>query len=509
MIKYRITIFNNYFTIKVNDSGNVLDNIKRQLTTYTWKWDRRARRNIKVRDREFFTFDKRHRAYRFPKGILRDLLLTLGNYGVRKDEIEIKDGNHDSVYYPLGLKVNKKYKLRDYQEEFVNRVADSYTKRPTSLVVAPTGSGKGLTAVGIAAKLNLKTAMIVAPRFLDKWLEDIKQYSDIEDDEICVVQGSDTIKKLMYAKSVELNINYKFYIFSTRTLSNFLTEYESNDGVWDYPMLPDQFLNHLGIGLILNDEAHLEFHAIFRCLLYFNPIHFVGLTGTMHTKDAKVAYLQHLVYPADVRMKDVVKDSKHNDIYAVSYSLENPKKVQYLKPQGYNHILFEQSVMRNSVLLKEYIEMILHYVKDGYIERREKGDKCLVFCASVDFCTLLTNRIKKLYPKLKVNRYVQGDDYENILKSDISVSTLNKSSTGIDIKGLITTIQTVSIDSPNTNQQALGRLRKIEDTETRYYYLYCKEIGKQVDYHKSRMALLKPIANSYTLMQYDHVLKVK
>ena len=160
MIKYRITIFNNYFTIKVNDSGNVLDNIKRQLTTYTWKWDRRARRNIKVRDREFFTFDKRHRAYRFPKGILRDLLLTLGNYGVRKDEIEIKDGNHDSVYYPLGLKVNKKYKLRDYQEEFVNRVADSYTKRPTSLVVAPTGSGKGLTAVGIAAKLNLKTAMI-------------------------------------------------------------------------------------------------------------------------------------------------------------------------------------------------------------------------------------------------------------------------------------------------------------------------------------------------------------
>ena len=63
--------------------------------------------------------------------------------------------------------------------------------------------------------------------------------------------------------------------------------------------------------------------------------------------------------------------------------------------------------------------------------------------------------------------------------------------------------------SPNTNQQALGRLRKIEDTETRYYYLYCKEIGKQVDYHKSRMALLKPIANSYTLMQYDHVLKVK
>ena len=63
---------------------------------------------------KFFTFDKRHRAYRFPKGILRDLLLTLGNYGVRKDEIEIKDGNHDSVYYPLGLKVNKKYKLRDY-----------------------------------------------------------------------------------------------------------------------------------------------------------------------------------------------------------------------------------------------------------------------------------------------------------------------------------------------------------------------------------------------------------
>ena len=64
-------------------------------------------------------------------------------------------------------------------------------------------------------------------------------------------------------------------------------------------------------------------------------------------------------------------------------------------------------------------------------------------------------------------------------------------------------IQTISIASPTANKQALGRLREIKGRDMRYYYIFAGNLDKQVNLHKVRMEMLKPLSKSYTHLQYD------
>ena len=165
--------------------------------------------------------------------------------------------------------------------------------------------------------------------------------------------------------------------------------------------------------------------------------------------------------------------------------------------------------MKNSQLLKSYIDLIITYVEEGYIQRKKDGQRLLVFCSSVHMCTLLSNKIQQLYPKLDVRRYTQEDPYANVITADICVSTPGKSSTGVDIPNLITAINTICMDSPQTNAQCLGRLRNIPNTELRYYYTFCNGIAKQKQYHYNRKEYLTPLSKSYNNILYPKILTTR
>ena len=504
MIKYNIKIYNTYFTLQSYVGENALSNVKEKLTTYTWVYNRVYRRKVKNKDKEFFSYDGRQKLLRFPKGVLRDTLITLGNYGITKDNINITDYSKDIRGLPLGLEFTPDMTLYDYQAKYVEAILENAKTSFSSLVELHTGGGKTAISVYTLCKMNMRVAVLVSPRFLDKWIEDFKKLTDIEDEDICVIKGGGHIRRLMYNPDPE----YKVYIFSTRTCQLFFKEYET-PGEYNYPIYPDKLMNHLGVGVLLNDEAHLEFHAVMKTLTYFNVAHLIGLSATMTSKDPKMLYMHRLVYPDSSRIANIVKMEEYITLYPIAYNIGSMQHIKWSQSQGYNHVLFEQSIMKNSVLLRDYINMIIHYVNEGYIGRRAEGDRMLIYCASIAFATVLANKLAEVYPELDVRRYTQDDPYVNIMDADISVTSLGKASTGYDIQNLITVLMTNSVDSPATNRQAFGRLRNLKGKEMRFYYTYCKQIGKQVQYHRSRLELLKPYCKDVNQLYYDTPLKTK
>ena len=502
MVKVKITVTNTHFTATIYDynTKGAVSAINSALTTYRFQYDHKRKRNTMVKDRIYRVYTKHNNEYRFPISTLKDFMISLNHNFVKKEEIQIVD-MRSITPLPMKAKVNKKYKLFDYQLAYSNTVIES--KYSLLLIDLIMGYGKTLISLYTTVKLGYKTGVVVLPKYIDKWISDIQDVTDTKPEEIYVVQGGESLLKLMEEGADK----YKFVIFSMRTLYNYFKDYEVDYDMFNYPVEPYELMDVLGIGTIINDEAHQEFYTVFKAALYFNVKKFIGLSATLRTKQKDIQYVYDVMYPKQQRISNLVKYEPYIDVIAINYNLKLSRRVKYKRPQGYSHHLFEESVMKNAIFLRDYVDMISYYVNKGYIEYREKGEKLLIYASSIRMCTILTNHLKDLYPNLDVRRYVEDDPYENITDSDICVTTVMSGGTGIDIPNLITVIQTISISSFQANLQSMGRLRKIKDRDTRFYYIFTNDIKNQYNMHLIRKEAISPLAKSYSFETYTKLVR--
>ena len=490
-----------YIVIDNNDMlKDVIRPLLEKLTTYIYVYSKKYRKSIRQKDKEYYVHDRFNKTYRFPISTVKDFMLLLGNNNISKEQLSITYISNVDIK-PLKLAFNKKFLLRDYQVDYCN-VLTSPTARSNLLVDLPTGYGKTLISMYSIVKLNLRTMIVVLPKYIEKWIDDVKKYTNVEDEDIVVVQGGDMLTELMN----DNDISYKFIIVSMRTMSNFISDYESNPN--SYPMSPQSFIEHLKVGVMLNDETHQHFHALLKICLYANVLRMVGLSATLDSNQKDIKELYNIIFKPENRISNLVEYVPYIHTKAISYRLSSIRNIKFKIPQGYNHNLYEQSILKNPTLLRSYMEMIKHYVKESYIDRKEKGDKLLIFCANVTLCTIVANQLKTEYPEIDVRRYVEDDPYDNIINAEISVSTNLSAGTAIDIPNLISVIQTVSISSLQANLQAFGRLRRIVGKEVWYYYLYTPDIRNQYKMHKDRKSILLDRSKEYVYSEYSKILKV-
>lgn len=501
MKKVSIEIYNTYFIVRTKDIfiKKLLETITSSLITYTYNYDKITKRTYRVPDRGFYTYDKFRDIYRFTINIFKDFIYFLGNNSLNKNDIEISIYK-DYEIEPLDVTLSKNYEARDYQISYKNEIVKPGRKH--ILIDLQAGLGKSFIASMSIVEMNMKTCLLVLPKYIDKWIIDLKRYMDVDDDNIYVVQGIDSLINLLEND----HSNYKFIIFSMRTMYNVIKDYEELDITYHIP--PDKIIQELKVGVLLNDETHQEFYALFKMSLYCNVKKLIGLSATLdsHHKDIKDMYFK--LFPEANRASGIIPIKKIANCYAVCYSFSTTKGIQYKRPQGYDHNLFEKSIIRRSFLLKEYLNMINHYVEIGYIKRRKPGQKLLIFAASIAMCNYITNYLKGKYSYLNIGRYVGEDDYSVLMESDISVSTQGSAGVAVDIAGLITVIQTVSMSSLQANQQNIGRLREIPDVECRYYYLYSVNIPSQVKMHKDRLDQIKKVIKEINFERYDKILRL-
>lgn len=481
-----LILYRTFFVVKIRDKKleNPLNVVLYGLKTYTFVWNKWYKKIMRKEDKSYYSYDQVDKSYRFPICMLKEVMGTFGRYGVQKEDIFLFR-KYNAGVEKLNLKFNTKdFKLRDYQQQYSDILVNERNNKSTMLVDLATGYGKTLCGNHAICRINEKVLILVLPKYMDKWIDDVKKYTDIEDSNICTIQGAKTILKLMNATKSELS-NYKVYIASITTMNYLISDYES--GVYTYPMDPTTFSEHLGVGVLLNDETHQHFHALLKVSLYMNVNQIIGLSATLDSNKSDMKKMYERMFPPNNRISNIIDVEKYTNVKAVQYGMNTLRGIRYIQgKQGYSHIVFEQSIIRNSLLTDSYFEMIYYYIKKEYLNRKEPGERLLVFFSTVIMCTMFTNYLKNKHPELDIRRYCQDDPYENVIEAEISVSTVISASTAVDIPKLITVINTISMASLQANIQTMGRLRKIPGREVWYIYTYNPDIPNQKTMHRIR-----------------------
>lgn len=499
--KMSITLYPTVFTVDMNSEKSKLMRpyiekyISAELTTFKYEYVRHLRKNIRMVDKRFAMLDNNTMMYYLNINVVKPLLYYLATCGLKKEDIEIIK-TEDYKIDKLNLKLSNKFILREYQDTTVDMLT-SDDAESQQLVDLKTGYGKGIISIAGLCKIDMKTGIIIKPNYIEKWIIELKEKTDIEDEDIFIIRGSESIYKLMTDE-----VDFKIAIISLRTMSLYIDRYLRNEE----EIHPIHILRKIHAGVLLNDETHQEFYAVYLSNLFLAPKRFIGLSATMVHRDANMVKIYNSMFPT--RINNVVEYTENVDVVAISYSMLIPKKFKFKTPQGYNHVKFEQSLVQYPKLLNGYLDMITHYVQTVYCDVRKNKQKLIIFASTIAFCTILTNHLKKVFKEYNVVRFTQDDSYDELMASDIAVSTLLKAGTALDIKGLIAVVNTVPMASMQYNQQSAGRLREIDDTDTTYYYLYSINIPDHIRLHKERRSSLDGKTKSYKYDRYDKTLSL-
>lgn len=465
------------------------------LVSLKMEFDKIRKRVIQVPDKEFYYIENDE--YSFPPSAVNRLLVQLGSSeGLELKDLDIKF-NYENKGKEAKLKFRENLIPRDYQEAYIEEL----TKNPTDikLVDLQTGKGKTFIAMNAICRINKKVAIIILAMYIPKWIEDIKKYTYTKEDRIYIIKGLKSWLELMEMTDKELE-KYDYFIFSTITLTLIFDAHTEN--AYKYSLR--EMFNRLGIGVVLSDETHQHYHIFFKAMMVFDVPKIIALSATLDSSDKRQRFLFYTLFPKKDRISNIIKYDKYIDLIIYNYRLRNPNKIKHLTNQGYSQIMFEQNIMKFMTYLIDYKNMILQIIKEDYIARRKKGEKILIFCGTVAMCKYLKQQAKKEFhkEKLDIRTYLMENEYSDIMEADICFSTVISSGTAIDIPNLITVIQTSIIGSLQQNIQALGRLRRIPDRDTRYYLLVCDNLERQRLIHRKRMNIIRSLVQSVSEKYY-------
>lgn len=423
----------------------------------------------------------------------------------------ITDNLIETIYKPtyspptVTFKVKEQWTLRDYQYPVVDYLVKD--EGPISRFVGiQTGFGKTLSALFAISKIGLKPAIIVKPMYIYKWVEDVQKYYDISVEKIMVVQGLVSLQALIELASLGQLKDIEVFVISNKTYQLYIKQYEMfKSDILDqgYGCVPEDFFQKIGAGIRLIDEVHQDFHLNFKIDLYTNVFRSISLSATLLSKDPFMERVYEIAYPKYLRYAEVALE-KYINSFAVLYRtrLNIELKSSERGSSNYSHNAFEESIIKHKDknILKNYLNLISHCVQSGYYYDYKKGQKLIIFCYRTDFCQMVVEHLRQIYPSLDIRRFTADDPDENMYEPDIRVTTLGSGSTAHDIDNLKTAILTVAVDSVQSNIQALGRLRKLKDLTPRFYYFACADISKHMQYHYAKEILFKQRALTFKVL---------
>lgn len=361
-----------------------------------------------------------------------------------------------------------------------------------------------LSFLASMARIKTRFAAVIRPMFIDKWVADVQKVLNITADEVMVVQGGANLKALIELAKTDQLGNIKAIIISNKTYQGWLTIYEKfREGAQElgYGCHPEDLFEVIGCGVRLVDEIHLDLHLQFKLDLYTNVASSIALSATFLSNDKFIEHVQSVMYPPATRYQGGPLD-RYVTAIAAFYSIEDMSKIRTVENGGtmYSHNAFEKSIRRNPHQLQNYCRLIKHYVDVVYMEDYKQGERCIVFASSIEMCAILRNYLARAYPQLDVRRFVAEDPPENMLEPDIIVTTVLSGGTAHDVEKLKAIVQTITLDSIQSNIQAMGRLRNLPNMPLRFLYTVCTDVEKSVKYHHSKVEMLKQRAKVYQEM---------
>lgn len=451
----------------------------------------KIRGKVQKQNKNIFAAKSDEGEYRFHINYLPRFKEMLRDGLINDDEI-----NYFKHEYPepaeIDVKVDEKFQMRDYQEEALSYILD---EGHSKLIAFSMGLGKTLTAAKAGELMGFRTIIIVLGRYKEKWRDDVLELYGPDTNFILVKGLAQLLSIIEQAK--EGNPVPDVIIVTTTTMQLYIKEWEKHQGKEIEGMVPpEEMYEILKIGYRIIDEAHQHFHMVFKNDLYSNLYKAVYLTATLESNDKFIQAMYNLIWPRAMRGQ-AVKPAPYDKTTALLYQHLNPDRVRWKSNQGYSHVMYEQSIWKHIPSRVEYLDMIGDVVEQKFLPLYEPGKKMLIFCSLVDTCKEVADYLNQRFKdkKWQISKFTAEDNKEIIDTNDITVSTLGKAGTALDISGLIVCFNTVALAEPKANLQAKGRLRDLskkpgfEHIVPEYIYTVATDIPRHVQYHQEKKML--------------------
>lgn len=350
------------------------------------------------------------------------------------------------------------------------------------------------TALKAVELIGYRTLIVVPGMYADKWYSDVIETFDTDKKNVLYLRGAKSLSAAFKLAAAD-ELPQEFLITTSTSIQIYLRNYEMDKQISlerDPP--PEKLYEELGVGVRIVDELHKNIHLNIKMDLYTNVYKTIGLSATLTASNPFINKMTDMAYPLRDRYQGLAY-VRYIDVYALEYRVAQADKVRCKGSKGeYSHVVYEQWLMRNPKLLDNYTNMILDYVEQEFVSIRKPEHTSIVFAATIDYCTHLTACAKARWPDLDIARYIGEDDYSRLIAAELVFSTVLSAGTAVDKYGLTDVFMSTSIDSIQSNEQAMGRLRELRqwpDMTPRFHYFFAGNIEKQVMYHERKKVLFE------------------
>lgn len=456
--------------------------------------------------KKFYGLTRDHREAYIHRHHLNDLLAFLKEQAIPDEKVSITYIDPPSPVSAT-FSVKPKFVLRDYQGPIVDALADSRASRRVDL---QTGKGKTLCALYACMHIGSRLLVMVQPKYFGIWIEALEDiYQDIEGRYV-TISGSAELQ-MMIDRMLDGDFQYDVVILSAMTYRAFIEAFEYHrDQLADetnYNVPPPRFHEAMGFGVQINDEFQDDPGLVFRTDIYTNVRKQIYLSATPYTGNDYVTRMIDVMTPEETYVPLPSWDCYIN-VIALLYADREVDKKDYTAPfKGtYNHARYEKQMLKKKRRTEAYFRMVKKAVQGLFVNDREKGQRMLILCSTVDFIKTLTKYLNVQFPTLTIGSHVAGSDYNRLLSNDITVSTIKSSGTGVDIPDLREVLMLQATNSKKDNIQTLGRLRHMKsfpDVTPRFTYLVCENIKKHTQYHQSKREYFSGRVLSHKVMRIN------
>ncbi len=378
-----------------------------------------------------------------------------------------------------------------------------------------TGVGKTYCAIAKAAYDRVRSITITySVNWIKQWRDFILEYTDIKPREICILEGSSSIKRLL-KKDIS---QYKFILATHGTLKS----YGDTNG-WNKIT---ELFKYMKVGLKFYDECHLNFDNMCKLDFYTNTKQtiYVSATPARSDRDENIIFQYYFKNVPSIELFNEEDDPRTHYIALRYNSNPTPMNISQCK----NQYGLDRNKYTNYVVQQENFYKILRVVIDLAMKNNGKN---IFYIGTISAIDIVYEWIMENYPELYNNVGIYNSsvqtDKELQLEKKIILTTTKSCGTAMDIKGLkMTVILAEPFKSEVLSRQTLGRTR---DRDTfyleivdegfaytkRYYYqkkdiflkyaIKCTEIdlrGSKLDQQvniimSNRILILKPLIVFY------------
>ena len=373
--------------------------------------------------------------------------------------------------------------LEQYQENMY---------QPQLSVNLSTGKGKTYCSIATISYMRIKSIVITgANTLLSQWKNNIKEYTNLTDNDILFISGSSMMNMILNGKSPKAQ-QAKIFLCTHGTIRSYCDQYG-----WGKL---DKIFSILGIGMKFIDEAHTNFENMLMLDFFTNVFKTYYVTATPQ----RSSWAENKVYQLSLKnvpFVDLFNENRdpHTDYIALKW---NSRPTAYDISHCRNAYGLDRNKYVDYVTRNDNFYMIMRIVMNIFLKCGGRG---LFYIGTNEGILRVYRWIGENYPQLigDIGIYTSIMNKEDKLKEKekrLLLSTTKSAGLGEHIDGLkMTVVVAEPFRSEVLCKQTLGRTR---DKDTQYIELVDLGFKQLRSYYYSKL----PTLNKYALSVSDDVI---